>query len=305
MAADSRPTVGPLPDIAVRVLESLHQHRLLTVRQVHAMHTADARLGFTRRILASLADHGLATRTTGAQRAGLWFITAHGEQTIRAAGSLVEPRRRVPNPAQAAGPLRAHTLAVNEVGIAFVRAAREREGDSCGALSWRHEIAHPFKDPRGRQQAHLLIADSLLSYLSVADDETIALRQRFVELDRGTIPPDQLASKLARYTRLHNYVPANDPAGKPAWRAHYRAFPAVLVVFANLTPEHARRRIQKTIALYRSDPERTAGAKPPISFATLDQLSTRGPFAPIFISIDHPERFENWLGRASTERVTR
>ena len=99
---------------------------------------------------------------------------------------------------------------MNDTGIAFVKAAREHAGDSCGPLSWRHEIAHPYTAGRGRHGAHLLIADALLSYLQAAPDESLILHQRFIELDRGTIPPEQLAAKLARYAQLRHYAITKD-----------------------------------------------------------------------------------------------
>jgi hypothetical protein len=285
-----------LSTVAVEVLESLHQHRLLTVRQVHALHTPSTRPRWTYRILAGLAERGLAERVAGPHRQGLWFLTAHGADTIQAAGTLAEPRRRLTTPEQAAGPLRAHTLAVNDTGIAFVKAARERDGDGCGPLSWRHEIAHPYIAGRGSNGTHLLIADALLSYLQAAPDESLILHQRFIELDRGTIPPDQLASKLARYAQLNHYSVAKDAPEGPLWRAYYRTFPLVLVVLADQTPAAARRRVQKTIALYRSDPSRGRYGTVPASFTTLSELAARGPFAPIFISADKPDHYRDWFG---------
>jgi hypothetical protein len=295
----SRPApseLGALPVVAVEVLESLHQHRLLTARQVHALHTPNSTVRWTRLVLAQLTGRGLAERVNGPRGSGLWFLTRQGVDTIHAAGTLAEPRRRVTTPAQAAGPLRSHTLAVNDTGIAFVKGARERAGDDCGPLSWRHEIAHPYIAGRGRNGTHLLIADALLSYLQAAPDESLILHQRFIELDRGTIPHEQLAAKLARYAQLRQYTTAKDTPDGPLWRAYYRTFPSVLVVLADQTPAAARRRIQKTIALYRSDPSQGRYGTVPTSFTTLPELTARGPFAPIFIPADQPDHYQDWLG---------
>lgn len=150
-------------------------------------------------MLVGLSEHGLIERATGPHGVALWFLSSQGADTIHAAGTLTEPRRHLTTAAEASGPLRRHTLAVNDTGIAFVKAARERAGDDCGPLSWRHEIAHPITQARGRRKAQLVIADALLSYLQGAPDESLILHQRFIELDRGTIPPEQLAGKLARY----------------------------------------------------------------------------------------------------------
>lgn len=304
----SRPAqseLGALPAVAVEVLESLHQHRVLTARQVHALHTPGASLRWAQHILTQLHKRGLTERATGPRGLALWFLTAQGADTIQAAGTLAEPRRRLTTPTQAAGPLRAHTLAVNDTGIAFVRAAREHDGDGCGPLSWRHEIAHPYIAGRGRNGTHLLIADALLSYLQAAPDESLILHQRFIELDRGTIPPEQLAAKLARYAQLNHYSVAKDTLEGPLWRAYYRTFPPVLVVLADQTPIAARRRVQKTIALYRSDPSQGRYGTVPTSFTTLPELAARGPFAPIFIPAEQPDHFTDWLDHTPAKTTER
>jgi hypothetical protein len=279
-----------LPSVAVDVLQSLHQHRVLTARQVHLLHTPGASLRWTQRILTQLHRRGFSDRAAGPRGLSLWFLTARGAHAIQAAGQLAEPRRHTTTAAQAAGPLRAHTLAVNDTGIAFVNAAREHPGDDCGPLAWRHEIAHAYTNGHGRHGAHLVIADALLSYLQAARDDSLILHQRFIELDRGTIPAEHLAGKLARYSQLLHYSPGKGTPQSPLWRTHYRSFPPVLVVLAGLPAAAARRRIQKTIALYRSDPVRRRHGTVPISFTTLGELQGRGPFAPIFITAEHPDQ---------------
>ena len=161
-----------------------------------------------------------------------------------------------------------HTLRVNDVGIAFVRAARER-GDECGPESWRHEIAHPISPARGRRPAELAVADALLTYLQTGEDGSLALHQRFIELDRGTArPAEQLAAKITRYTRLRYYTPpagsANAPA-EPLWRSYYRSWPHLLIVLADQSRERMRQRIQRTLVLHQSDPAKGRdGRDPPL-----------------------------------------
>jgi hypothetical protein len=292
---------GPLalPAIAVAMLESLYQHRVLTARQLCALHTPGASLRWAQRVLTGLHRRGLIERAAGPHGVALWFLTADGAGTIEAGGTLAEPRRRVTTPAQAAGPLRAHTLAVNDTGIAFVKAARQRPGDDCDPLSWRHEIAHPYTTGRGRNGTHLVIADALLSYLQAAPDDSLILHQRFIELDRGTLPLELLARKLGRYARMRDYCAGKDAGTKPLWRAYYRAFPAVLVVLADQAPAAARRRIQRTIALYGSEPGSERCGAVPIFFSTLAELAARGPFAPVFISAAEPGRRVDWVGGES------
>jgi hypothetical protein len=295
---------GALPGVAVAMLASLYQHRLLSTIQLQALHTPAASVGWTRQVLRRLSRRELIDRVYGPGTRSLWFLTEQGAETIETAGTLAEPRRRLSTPAQAAGPLRAHTLRVNDVGIAFVRAARER-GDECGPESWRHEIAHPISPGRGRRAAELLVADALLTYLQSASDGTIVLHQRFIELDRGTArPAEQLAAKLARYTRLRHYTPlpaSSSEDTQPLWRTYYRAFPHVLIVLADQSHERMRQRIDKTLALYDSDPTNRHDGTVPVSFVTLGHLASRGPFAPVFISAAQPEQPVDWLGQPKRE----
>ncbi len=288
-----------LPGVAVEVLESVHQHRLLSTRQIHTLHLAASSLRWTQRVLTRLAHAGLIECVTGPRRLLLWFLTSQGAETIHATGTHAESRRHLTTPAQAAGPLYRHTLAVNDTGIAFLHAARQHPGDDCGPLSWRHEIAHPITPARPRRPAQLVIADALLSYLQATPEDSLILHQRFIELDRGTIPPQQLAGKLTRYAQLHHYTPnppSQDAPAGPLWRAYYRDFPPVLIVLADQTPPAARRRIQRVIALHHSDPTRERYGTVPASFVTLDALTTHGPFAPIFIPAEQPDHYEDWLG---------
>ncbi len=294
----TNPKPQALPAVAIEVLESLHQHRLLTVRQAHALHTPTTSLRWTQHLLALLRAHSLALDATGPHGQGLWFITRHGAETLHAAGTRTEPRRHLTTPTQASGPLRAHTLAVNDTGIAFLNAAREREHDDCTPNSWRHEIAHTIAPRRGRRPAQTLIADALLSYLQATPSQSLTLHQRFIELDRGTLPIDRLATKLTHYTQLHNYTPTPPPQDAPPgplWRTYYRAFPAVFVVLADQTPTACRRRIQRVIALHNTYPAPKQSGTVPISFVTLPDLTTKGPFAEIFIPLTQPEKYVDWL----------
>jgi hypothetical protein len=292
----------PLPPVAPAMLSSLYQHRLLSTVQLHALHTPEVGVDWARRVLRLLADRGLVDRVQTPGTLSNWFITDAGADAVETAGPRAEHRRRLSSRAQAEGPLRAHTLAVNDVGIVFVNAARAR-GDECGPESWRHEIAHPITPPRGRRPAELLIADALLTYLQVEGDGGIALHQRWIELDRGTArPAEQLASKITRYTRLrHHTLPGQD---KPVWRSYYRSFPHLLIVLADQPPQRTHQRIQRTLALHHSDPAKDQPGSIPVSFVTLEQLTRHGPFAPIFTSVEHPEQPVDWLGHTTRRAGT-
>jgi len=292
----------PLPAVAPTMLASLYQHRLLSTKQLHALHTPRAELGWARRVLRLLAQRELIDRVQGPGTLSLWFLTEHGADAVETAGPRAEPRRRLTTRAQAEGPLRTHTLAVNDVGIAFVRAAQER-GDECGPDSWRHEIAHPISRGRGRQPAEMLIADALLTYLQIDEDGSLVLHQRFIELDRGTArPAEQLASKITRYARLRHYAPTTTSTtdDRLLWRSYYRSFPHLLIVLADQSHERVHHRIQRTLALQRSDPAQQhhhrGGVS--VSFVTLDDLVQQGPFAQIFVAAEAPTRFKDWLGNA-------
>ncbi len=294
----------PLPAVATEVLAGLYQHRLLSTSQLHALYTPQARLRWTRRVLGLLAKRGLVDRAQGPGTHSLWFLTEYGADTVETAGPRAEPRRRLVGPAQAEGPLRKHTLRVNDVGVAFVRAARER-GDECGPESWRHEIAHPISPARGRRPAELAVADALLTYLQTGEDGSLALHQRFIELDRGTArPAEQLAAKITRYTRLRYYTPAGgsvDEPAEPLWRNYYRSWPHLLIVLADQSRERMRLRIQRTIVLHESDPAQGQTSAIPLSFVALDDLTRQGPFAPIFTTAERHGELVDWLGQTSKE----
>lgn len=300
MSVDA-PSHRALPAVAPAMLAGLYQHRLLTTNQLHALYTPQARPRWTRRVLEGLKVRGLVDRVQGPGTLSLWFVTDDGADAVEAAGPRAEPRRRVTTPALAEGLLRAHTIAVNDVGIAFTSAARER-GDEFGPESWRHEIAHPVSAGSARKPPQLVVADALLTYLQAADDGALVLHQRFIELDRGTArPAEQLAAKIARYTRLRYYAPTTDNSdgtSEPLWRRYYRSWPHLLIVLADQSERRTRQRIQRTLALYESDPGKGHRPGISVSFASLDDLTAHGPFAPVFVIADAPERTVNWLGES-------
>jgi hypothetical protein len=294
-----------LPGVAPAMLAGLYQHRLLTTTQLHALYTPRSRPRWTRRVLEALKARGLVDRVQGPGTLSLWFVTDAGADAVETAGPRAEQRRRVTTPAQAEGLLRAHTIAVNDVGIAFTLAARKR-GDECGPDSWRHEVAHPITAGSARKPPQLVVADALLTYLQTAEDGGLVLHQRFIELDRGTMrPAEQLATKIARYTRLRYYAPPSavtrDAAAEPLWRRYYRSWPHLLIVLADQSSRRIQQRIARTLALYDSDPGKDRLTAIPVSFVALDDLATQGPFAPIFITADQPECEVNWLGQSQTE----
>jgi hypothetical protein len=286
-----------LSPAAVDMLESIHQHRLLDTRQLHALHTPGASLRWAQRLAAALARHGLVDHVPAADGQRLHFVTAAGADAVETLGSRVETRRMVVRPEQAAGPLRRHTLAVNDVGVGFVRAARDN-GDECGPWAWRHEIAHPIGHVPGQYQQEQLIADALLTYQRTRGGRT-SFHYRLIELDRATMPVDDLAAKLTRYVRLYHYaLPSADglDGPVPVWMHRYSVFPTVLVVLANGAHGALERRRETLLALCGEDQELQHARSVRVDVCLMEELQARGPFAPIFRTVEHPDAPVTWLG---------
>lgn len=288
--------------VAGEVLECLYQHPLLSTGQLQLLHAPGASRRWMQRVMSELASDGLvcSVRRRGALR--VWYLTQAGAELVEALPDRVEDRRKLLDQRQAAGMLQAHTLAVNDVGVAFLRAVRER-GDEFTVRSWRHEIAHPIGPAPGMRRGELLIADAVLSYLRIESDGALRFEYRFLELDRGTLPTDRLAAKLSRYARLYHCVRPRAtkqmPSPSRAWEAHYPVFPAVLLVLADEPRARLHRRMEVVIWLWRNEPEL---ARCPIVLwcCLLEDLVQEGSFGAVFVEAGQPERLVDWLGRAET-----
>jgi hypothetical protein len=285
------PAGAGLPQAAVEVLASIAEHRVLSTPQLRAINLPQSGLRWAQRILARLERAGLVAHVdapAGPRR--LWYVTERGARLALESGTLDAPPRLLA-PGDVAGQLRAHTLAVNDAAICFLEAARQR-GDEFGPLSWRHEVAHPLTRGRGRRRRQL-VADAVFTYLLLEEGE-VAVEQRFLELDRATLPVDRLAAGLARYARLYR---APGEAGGPAWRAWYPAFPPVICVLAGGPRAVLERRRDTAIALLRSDPELERTPEVAISLCPLEDLQSEGPFAPIFLDVQRPQAAVDWTGQ--------
>jgi hypothetical protein len=284
--------------IAAAILESLGQHRLLLTSQVRELHAPDASRQWAHRKLARVRAAGLVAGTTASGGRLLWHLTERGADALDAIPSRAETRRKVIAPEQAAGPLQEHTIAVNDVGIAFVRAARERE-DECGPFDWLHEIAHPLGPPPGRRTPEQLIADAVLTYQLTEPNGSTSIVYRFVELDRANRSAANLARRLGRYARLYRRtVPVEGSAsGSVAlWSRLYPVFPPVLVVLAGRRRDRLEDRCRTVLALCRQDPDLAETPEVEVSVCLLDDLAERGPFAPICRALAAPGKPVNWLG---------
>lgn len=279
-----------LPSRAIEIVASVAQHRALSEQQVREIHMPGVRKRWGQRVMARLGEAGLldfAQTSSAPQR--LWFATEAGVRAAKEAGAL-QDEPRLFRVAEVAGPLQAHTVAVNDAAICFLVAARDR-GDEFGAFSWHHEVAHPLSRGRGRRR-RTLFADAVLTYLRLTKDEVV-VEQRFVELDRATMSVDSLAAELGRYARLYRAKGSDD---LPLWRSRYPSFPSVLCVLAGGTRAVLERRRDTAIALMRSDPELSRTPEVVIRICLAQDLSKQGPFAPVFQDLRDPGERVTWLG---------
>lgn len=288
--ADASAGVGRFGRVQVEMLECVYQHRLLSTAQLHALYRDGLSLRRTQRALGAMEQVGwlASVRQPGGMK--LWFVTDAGADAVETIGNRAELRRKLIEPAQAAGPLQQHTLAVNEVGVAFVRAARER-GDEFGPLAWRNEIAHPIGKLPGRRTSAMVIADAVLCYLRNEPEGLGTFFYRFVELDRATMAVETLAEKVGRYVRLREHRERG--AFKPLWRTRYPVFPLPLVVLANGSHARLERRRDLLLSLWRAG---APNAPIKLFVCLLEDLLEQGPFAPIFRSTASGRMPVDWLG---------
>lgn len=294
--SDAPPRLGRLH---VEVLESLNQHRLLTTVQIHALHAPQASRRYVQKVLDRLHASGLAVTARGPRGLGVWHLTEQGVDAVEAIPGRAETRHKVILPAQAAGPLQQHTLGVNDVGIAFVKAARER-GDECGPFHWRHEIAHSLGPPPGRRTPEQLIADAVLTYELAEPDGSTSIACGFIEYDRATLSAADLARRLGRYARLyHRTIPGDDPLDPPVtlWTRLYPAFPTVLVVLAGRRRDQLEQRRNLVLALCRQDPDLQEYPEVEVSIGLYNDLADHGPFAATCRTVANPGVAVNWLGK--------
>lgn len=289
-------------EVGAELLQSLAQHRVLSTGQAHALHTPSSSRQWTRKLLGELRSAGLA-QSIRARRRGpeqLWFVTPAGHEAL--AGAPRGERRAVQvTPEAAAGVLAAHTAALNDAATAFVRAARAHD-DECGPLAWRHEVAHPINlaAAEGRRGGENVIADAVLRYSHFTDAGDVELLTWFVELDRATMPLEELVEKLRRYARLARF--AADADGTPAWRRLYPiSLPGVLLVLAGRDRAALERRRGSVLALAADDPEIT-DARPALQIRAvlLDDLAGEGPWAPVCVDLADPALYVDAAGHPAT-----
>jgi len=286
------------PLLSERVLEGLYQHRLMSRSQLQAMHCPGLDPSHLSRTLADMARTGWLDRVRlDSRRGAVWFLTQAGTEVVEQSRPGSWRRRHVVTPEAARGPLLAHSLAGNDVGLAFMDAAR-RHGDDCGYLGWRHEVAHRLADGGGS-----VICDLLLHYVATGAGRRggDVMLWRFIEVDRATMPQAVLVEKLQDYVALHrSYADARGgrSAHPPRWVGRYSSFPALIVVYADAPQRTLLRRLHSVAEMCRRDPV-VGESELPIAFTTLEDLRRAGPFEPIFWLVSDPDAPVNVLMGAS------
>lgn len=300
-----------LSEVESDIVRSVYQHRLLSTEQIAELHMPGADPQWVRRRLRRLAAGNQDSRAAfldrisgrGFQSSRLWFTTEEGARAAETGDTVRRTYRMTPE--LAAGPLQAHTLAVNDVGLAFVAAARQL-GDECGPFDWHHEMAHRMTnrgEPLGRSDT--LIADAVLSY-TVRQPGGDAVISRFIELDRGTMNASQVVYKLRAYARYFHFTPVPSQRRVAGWQAFYLAFPRVVVVLAGLPETRLQRRLQQVVDLCRIDHQLVEVSEQlRISITTLPMLQKQGPFGATFVQPHRPGApvLVDLLGREPIRRV--
>ncbi|WP_438490765.1 replication-relaxation family protein [Streptomyces sp. S186] len=287
-----------LSRLGQEILPVLYRHRLLTAGQLtQLLRPAAASTRYVRRQLEVLHGRGLVDASIRrTSRAGelLWYTTALGCEVVESGGEIAPRAYRMTEDA-AASQLQEHTLAVNEVGLAFVQHARQL-GDECGPLDWDPEVAHRVRDGDSRLgDEAFLVPDAVLRYIHTTPTGHGGQQQRmlltfFCEIDRATMSIARLAAKLAAYARYARYIP--QPVlgrGRPkasgyrreAWRARYPSFPRVLLVLDGASAGQLAKRADDLRALAAADGRLQSAVDLHAGITTLEQLRRQGPFAPI------------------------
>ncbi|SEM72375.1 replication-relaxation family protein [Streptacidiphilus jiangxiensis] len=282
-----------MPALSQSAMQVLYQHRLMTTGQLHRLLLPEARRPvYLLHELKRLEDGGLVERVRSLHRNPrhaqfLWFLTEEGYTHMDGSEESVTRQHRTTT-AIAIGPRQAHTVAVNEVGIAMFQHAR-RLGHECGPLDWMPEVAHRMRDGQRRFEDDHVISDAVLDYTHVSADGRRTVLRAFVELDRCTMTVSRLADKVAAYGRYFDYIPQEHERSRrpsstrPAWQQTYSRFPKLLIVLDHHSQRVMGSRTNDLGAMTSANPRLSSLAgELSIGVTTLDRLRESGPFAPIF-----------------------
>ncbi|MGW2542534.1 replication-relaxation family protein [Kitasatospora sp. NPDC001574] len=284
------------PEIDHDVIASLYQFRMATSEQLRVLHTPGAGPEQMRKRLNRLKKKECLVECVVLPQAGrlqAWFLTEYGAR-IAATFPELEGVTSPPLPEdKTAARLRVgHILAVVRTHVAFVAGARAA-GDECAPLDFLPEVYHRF----GEGKDGAVIPDGRLHYVKAGPPRH--LYRAFVEVDRGTMASEQLASKLIAYARFHEHHPvpahlrrtSHSLSVLPAWQQRYPAFPRLLFVLADTGERAARQRMR--------DLQSVAAAHPMVTrmlmtvkagTARLADLEEHGPNAAVWHTLDDHTR---------------
>ena len=281
--------LGP---VKTDLLEGLVRHRLLLASQAAEMYGGEGRRA-TRRTqdhLAFLEAKGWAqgVRLVCPGRPVAWFATPEGLAVVGPLGGGSHAggnHKRAPDPVDprtVLGRARDHLVAANDVGLAFLRAARAR-GDDFGPGDWSHEVHHPRPGGRGGY----LRADLLVRYAVAEPDGGLSSLVCFVEVDMGTETYERVVGQLRDYAAFAarpGTVAGGGAVGAAGdgWKRSYAYFPRVVVVLAGKAPAALERRREALCGWCRADEALDGRGRVKVLVTTLPLLEAHGPFAPVF-----------------------
>ncbi|MEU8893698.1 replication-relaxation family protein [Streptomyces sp. NPDC048442] len=284
-----RPLASYVPDtretLAHQVLAALGQHRMATTDQLRELLGATHRQSVVDAVNQLCKADLIGFVQLPSTRTRAWFLDSEGVRITRDWPEL-RGRPHYPVTSATAASLRTpHTLTVVRTHLAFARDARVR-GDEHGFLDWTPEVAHQLPD------GERLIADALLRYTVTTGDVRAKLRA-FVEVDRGTMSAERLASKLIEYARFRAYEPVQPGSRRtaqaaqavtgPAWQRWYPRFPRVLFILTGVGRRALANRISDLQAMAAEHPLVAAMARQvPLGAAVLEDIEEQGPGAPVW-----------------------
>ncbi|MGW4809348.1 replication-relaxation family protein [Kitasatospora sp. NPDC004272] len=292
-ATRRRARTGAEPDSEAReveiswaVLASLFQFRIATAEQLRQLLAPDRSIEKMRGRLRRLREEGLVAELVLPQsgRAKGWFLTEHGARIAAAFPELAEvPAPRMPGDATAFKYTLWHQLAVVSTHLAFLADARAR-GDGYGPFDFIPEVTHRFAEGRDGS----VRPDGLLFYGVGEPDGGVVRLRAFVEVDRGTMGAERLASKLNTYARYWSTktLPAGIRAGTiaaeqdgrvPLWERRYVRFPRLLFVLTGTGRVGFDNRVDE-LQLHAQDRHVAKMlAAVPAAAASLEDLQQYGP----------------------------
>ncbi len=213
-------------------------------------------------------------------RQRLWFATELG---VRAAQERQRSRasRGSSRAGEVAGPLQAHTVAVNEAGICFLgrpASAAMSSGRSPGATR------SPIRCARGERRRRRSALRRRRPHLSAPDRRAGASSSSASSSSTG---------RRCRSTASRRSSPATPSStarlggGEAMWKQHYPLFPKVHCVLAGARSRRFERRRSSVIALMSGNPQ-LKGIRVPSSRSAWSKICAEGPFAPIFRCVASP-----------------